>query len=340
MVASQKSLSIVVPVYNEAPNLRPLYEELVRTLETLKHKYEILFVDDGSKDDSARILCEISKETSNVKIIQFARNFGKEAAVSAGLHRATGDAAVILDADMQMPPSLICEFVKRWEKGAEVVVGVFASRNMQLLRRVGAKVFYRIMQTIAHTQITPHATDYRLLDREVIDVFNNLQERNRNTRGLIDWIGFEREYVYFEQAPRLHGQPTYSFTNLIALAVNSFTSYSLVPLRLAGYLGGLILGLSIPLGLFMYIERFVLGDPFKWAVSGTFFLAILILALVGLVLACLGLISLYIAHIHSEAIDRPLYIIRKKTRARRPITEVATAKVTRAEALQEAIERQ
>lgn len=339
MVSSQKNLSIVVPVYNEAPNLRPLYSELVRTLDTLKHKYEILFVDDGSKDDSAKILCEIAKEKPNVKVIQFARNFGKEAAVSAGLHNTQGDAAVILDADMQMPPSLIGEFVAKWERGAEVVVGVFASRNMQFLRRTGAKIFYKIMQKIAHTQITPHATDYRLLDREVIDAFNNLPERNRNTRGLIDWIGFERDYVYFEQAPRLHGRPTYSFASLVTLAVNSFTSYSLVPLRLAGYLGGIILALSIPLGLFMYIERFVLGDPFNWAVSGTFFLGIMIMALVGLVLACLGLISLYIAHIHTESIDRPLYIIRRIARPKKQPTPLTTTEVARPKRLQEVVEQ-
>lgn len=319
-MSSKKRISIVIPVYNEAANLKPLYTELIKNLEPLDYEYEILFVDDGSKDHSTEVLYQIADENPHVKIVQFARNFGKEAAVSAGLHKATGDATIIMDADMQMPPALIGEFIKRWEKGAEVVVGVFASRNMQFLRRVGAKIFYRIMQTIAHTQITPHATDYRLLDRQVIDVFNSLPERNRNTRGLIDWLGFERDYVYFEQAPRLHGRPTYSFMSLITLAINSFTSYSLVPLRLAGYLGCVILAFSIPLGIFMYVERFVLGDPFNWAVSGTFFLGIMILALVGVVLACLGLISLYIAHIHSESINRPLYIVRSTPKIRRRAT--------------------
>jgi len=307
-----KTISIVIPVYNEAANLRPLYNELSKTLEALSYQFEILFIDDGSKDQSATVLCELAREHDHITLLQFARNFGKEAAVSAGLHAAKGDAVVIMDADMQMPPSLLGEFTAKWEAGAEVVVGVFASRNMRFIRRVGAKAFYRIMQQIAHTKITPHATDYRLLDREVVDTFNSLPERNRITRGLIDWLGFERAYVYFEQAPRLHGTPTYSFSKLVTLAMNSFTSYSLFPLRLAGYLGIIILILSSVGGAFLWIETFILNDPFRWGVSGTAFLAVMLLFLVGVVLACLGLISLYIAHIHAEVIDRPLYIVRRR----------------------------
>lgn len=316
----QKCISIIVPVYNEGANLRPLYEALKKNLDAISYDFEVLFIDDGSKDNSASILCELAKEHDNVNLLQFARNFGKEAAVSAGLHAAKGDAAIIIDADMQMPPSLIGEFVKKWEDGAEVVVGVFASRNMQFARRVGAKLFYRIMQSIAHTKITPHATDYRLLDRQVIDVFNDLPERNRITRGLIDWLGFDRDYVYFKQAPRLHGTPNYSFAKLVSLAVNSFTAYSLLPLRLAGYLGICILILSSVGGIFLWIEKFVLNDPFHWGVSGTAFLAVMLLFLVGVVLACLGLISLYIAHIHAEVIDRPLYIVRRKPKSRSSIS--------------------
>lgn len=311
---TSKKISIIIPVYNEGANLLPLYKELDKILGSLSYSFEVLFVDDGSKDNSAAILVDLAQRHKDVQVIQFARNFGKEAAVSAGLHAAKGDAAIVLDADMQMPPSLIGEFIQKWEAGAEVVVGVFASRNMQFIRRMGAKFFYRIMRSIAHTKITPHATDYRLLDRQVLDVFNSLPERNRITRGLIDWLGFERDYVYFEQAPRLHGTPTYSFSKLVSLAVNSFTSYSLLPLRLAGYLGICILVLSSLGGIFLWIETFLLNDPFNWAVSGTAFLAVMLLFLVGVVLACLGLISLYIAHIHAEVIDRPLYIVRPKPR--------------------------
>lgn len=306
-----KLISIIVPVYNEAENLRPLAIALAATIDSLPYEFEILYVDDGSTDTSATVLYALQAQDERVHVVQFSRNFGKEAAVSAGLHRAKGAAAIVIDSDMQMPPHLIKEFVWRWEHGAEIVIGVFSSRNMRFVRRMGAHMFYRIMQRIGQTKITPHATDYRLLDRQVIDTFNSFSERNRLTRGLIDWLGFECSYVPFEQATRLHGAPTYSFKKLVNLAVNSFTSYSLLPLKIAGYLGVLILSLSIPLGVFMYVVEFILGDPFNWAVSGTFFLAILLLALVGVVLACLGLISLYIAHIHTEVIDRPLYVVRK-----------------------------
>lgn len=310
---AKRLISIIVPVYNEAANLRPLHAALQHTTDSIaNYNFEMLYVDDGSQDESASVLMQFTRNRDNAKVIQFSRNFGKEAAVSAGLHAAKGDAAIVIDADMQMPPSLIGEFIRRWERGAEVVVGVFATRNMHFLRKMGAKLFYRIMQSIGNTKITPHATDYRLLDREVIDTFNQFSERNRITRGLIDWLGFRCSYVPFEQATRLHGSPTYSFSKLINLAMNSFTGYSLFPLKLAGYVGVTILALSVPLGIFMYVIEFIFNDPFHWAVSGTFFLAILLLALVGIVLACLGLISLYIAHIHTEVIDRPLYVVRKQ----------------------------
>jgi dolichol-phosphate mannosyltransferase len=284
----------------------------------------MLFVDDGSKDDSATVVRHCAKRDRRIRLIQLARNFGKEAAMSAGLHAARGDAAIIIDADLQMPPSLLNQFIKRWRGGAEVVVGVFARRNMSRLHTWGSHLFYRIMQLISHTKITPHATDYRLLDREVIDAFNGMTERNRITRGIIDWLGFKRAYIYFEQAPRKYGQPTYNLKKLITLAINSFTSFSLVPLTLAGYLGLFILLFSAPLGIFLAAERFVLHDPLHWGINGTTMLAVMILFLVGMVLACLGLMSLYIAHIHEEVTNRPLYIVRRnRTRIPKEVEEIA-----------------
>lgn len=313
-MTSQKLISIVIPVYNEAANLPLLYKELLRHTHRLPYQFEVVFVDDGSKDDSARIIRGLEDSDPDVRAVELARNFGKEAAVSAGLHAARGDAAIVMDADLQMPPRLIGDFIAQWEDGADIVVGVFASRNMGFIRRVGAAIFYRIMSTIGDSKLTPHATDYRLLDRQVIDAFKKLTEHNRITRGMIDWLGFKRAYVPFEQEARRHGKPTYSFRSLIALAMNSFTSHSLLPLKLAGYLGIIILSLSIPGGLFMYVERYVLGDPLKLLITGTDMLAIMTVFLVGVVLACLGLISLYIANIHAEVINRPLFIVRERPR--------------------------
>jgi glycosyltransferase involved in cell wall biosynthesis len=311
-MANKKLISVIIPVYNEAQNLPTLYEELSKHTKKLPYDFEVLLVDDGSKDESAAVACDIAAKHEEVHLVQLARNFGKEAAVSAGFEAAKGDAAIVMDADLQMPPRLIGKFLQRWESGAEIVIGVFAERNMSPLKKLGAKFFYRIMNTIAQASITPNATDFRLLDREVIDAFNSLTEHNRITRGMIDWLGFKRSYVHFKQEPRLHGEPSYGYRKLFQLAINSFTSYSLLPLKLAGYLGICILLLSVPAGLFMYAEQYLLNDPMQLLISGTDMLAIMIVFLVGVVLACLGLISLYIAHIHDEVANRPLFITRKR----------------------------
>ncbi len=312
--AHTRLISIIVPVYNEAESLPELYKELNQHSRSLPYRFEMLFVDDGSQDGSVKVLRTFAKKDHRVRLIRFSRNFGKEAAVTAGLHAARGNAALIMDADMQMPPSLMKQFIHKWEAGAEVVVGVFKSRKLSVAKRWGAKLFYRIMKHISHTKITPNATDYRLLDRKVVNVFNQFTERNRITRGLIDWIGFDREYIYFEQAPRKFGRPGYTFRKLVNLAINSFTAYSLLPLRLAGYLGVLILAVSVPGGLFLYVERYMLNDYLHLGTNGTTMLAIMIVFLVGVVLTCLGMISMYIAHIHAEVTNRPLYVVRPEER--------------------------
>ncbi len=310
----EQTISIIIPMYNEAPNLVPLYTELKSCLARLKkYQFEVIFVDDGSRDESAQVARQLARRDRRLRVLELSRNFGKEPAMTAGLHAARGDAALIMDADLQMPPRLMGKFIKRWEKGDEVVIGVFAERNTSKLHAFGSRWFYRIMQKISETEIIPHETDYRLIDRKVINEYNRLTERNRITRGLIDWLGFKRSVIHFEQESRLNGTPSYTYSKLIGLAMNSFTAESLVPLKMAGYLGVLILLLSIPAGGIMTIDRMV----YHWPIRGTAFLAILIVALVGVILACLGLMALYIARIHAESSNRPLYIVRDDFRARR-----------------------
>lgn len=311
-----KLITIIVPVYNEAPNIPLLYKAILASINKLSYKFELIFVDDGSRDHSPVVARQIAEHDDRVTVIEFARNFGKEEAVSAGLHAATGDAAVILDADLQHPPKLIKKFVKEWERGAGVVIGVRKySSDESWFKRFSSKWFYRILRRISSTDVVPHATDYRLLDRTAVNAFKQFTERNRITRGLIDWMGFKRGYVYFEAPPRQNGVATYSYKKLFNLAINSFTAHSLVPLKFAGYLGGLILFVSLGLGLTVCIE-YLLGDPYDWRVTGTAWLAILILFLVGVILVCLGLVALYIARIHEEVMNRPLYITKTK-RSRR-----------------------
>lgn len=311
---TRQLISIVIPLYNEEESVPVLLKALQKAIRTCEaYDFEFVFIDDGSSDNSATAVNQLVADEPRLRLIEFSRNFGKEAAVSAGIHEAKGDAVIIMDADLQHPPQLIPDFVSKWEQGAEVVVGVRqADGKESIVKRVGSAVFYRIMQAISHTKITPHATDYRLLDRCVVDEFNRFTEHNRMSRGLIDWLGFRREYLYFEAPERQYGEASYTFRKLVGLALNSFTAYSLLPLRLAGYVGCLILLTSGPLAAFIVIEQYVMGDPMGLQISGTASLTVAVLFLVGIILACLGLVAMYIAHIHTEVIDRPLYVIRQK----------------------------
>ncbi|HYH75855.1 MAG TPA: glycosyltransferase family 2 protein [Candidatus Saccharimonadales bacterium] len=319
-MAKQQLVSIIVPMHNEALNIQPLYTELNRSIKDLAYKFEMIFVDDGSSDDTIDQVERLAKKDKRIRLIEFARNFGKEPAISAGLHAAKGDAAIMLDADLQHPPSLIGSFIDKWQQGAEVVVGVKEyDKSERWLKKWCSARFYSIMQGVAHTRITPHASDYRLVDRKVIREFRNMPEKNRITRGIIDWLGFKRSYIHFKAGLRNAGEASYTFSSLIRLALNSLTSYSLLPLQLAGYLGISILLLATPIGAFLAAETYLLGDPFGWEITGTAMLAIMILVLVGLILACIGLVALYIAHIHAEVTNRPLYIVRRKLEELEPV---------------------
>jgi glycosyltransferase involved in cell wall biosynthesis len=307
-----KSLSIIIPVYNEAANIRPLMAALLPVLTQLSaYTCEIIFVDDGSSDRSVQAIEELMVTNSRIKLIEFSRNFGKELATTAGIHAATGDAAIMLDADLQHPPELIPEFIAKWESGAEIVIGVRRSNTKEgIIKRLGSKLYYSISNLISDTEILSNATDFRLIDRVVIDEFNKFSERERITRGLIDWLGFRRDTVSFIAPERRSGVASYNFSKLLGLAIKSFVSHSLFPLKLAGYAGVIIIIFSLPFGIFMFLSRYIFTNFYNF--SGTAILAVILLFLIGIVLSCLGLIALYIANIHTEVINRPLYVIRKK----------------------------
>ena len=307
-------ISLIVPCYNEAENLPLLHAALVELVVDAPYRFEFLLVDDGSTDGSRPLLRQLAELDPRVEAICFARNFGKEAATSAGLHLCHGEAAIMLDADLQHPVELIPELLRSWKQGNDVVVGVRAESPgyASWYKRLGSALFHRIMQRISHVRTMPNATDFRLLDRRVIDAFNSLGERNRITRGLIDWLGFPTAYVLFKPAPRLFGAPQYGFAKLFRLATHSFVSMSLLPLKLAGYLGITITGLSGLIGIYIFVEKYVLRDPLGLGFSGPAILAVIILFLVGIILICLGLIALYIANIHEEVQGRPLYVIHRE----------------------------
>lgn len=309
-----KKISIIIPFYNEAGNLLRLYKKISEvTDKSPGYRWDYIFIDDGSGDSSGSIIEGLGKKDKKIHLIQFTRNFGKEIATTAGINNCDGDACIMMDADLQHPPELIPKLLGKWDKGAQVVVGVRKrSDDESLAKKMGSKIFYWIMNKIGEIQFVPNATDFRLLDRQVIAEFNRLSERNRITRGLIAWLGFSTEYVYFTARERKMGKPSYNIIKLVRLAFSSFVSLSLVPLKLAGYLGIFITLLSGILGLFVLIEQIILKDPLSYNFTGTAMLAILIIFLVGLILICLGLIAMYIANIHGEVINRPMYVVKKR----------------------------
>ena len=323
-----RTISFVIPVHNEAQNAPLLYHEILKNVKALPYKFEFIYVDDGSKDFTSEAVEQLAKAHQNIRLIQLSRNFGKEAAVSAGLHAAKGDAAMILDADFQHPPRLIADFIAKWEaEGNDVVIGIRDyGKSEGWFKRFSSDMFYRLIKPIANTDIIPHASDFRLLDRRVINAFNSLGERDRMARGLIDWLGFNRAFVHFQAAERKHGERSYSYRKLVELAINSFTSYTLVPLRLAGYLGTAMVLFVGPLTAFLYAERYIFNDPFGWGVTNITMLSLFMLFLIGIVLACLGLVAMYIARIHAEVSGRPLYVIRKEVVSADPADEEVVRK--------------
>jgi len=309
----KRHISIVIPFYNEENNIPLVYRELKKILNNANYSFEIIFVNDGSTDNSSAELDKITAADHTVKAVEFSRNFGKEVAMTAGLDICQGAACILMDADLQHPVEKIHEFIKRWENGAEVVVGVRNKNKSEgLIKKAGSYIFYLTINAISETEITPSSTDYRLLDRIVIEEFKRLKEKNRMTRALIDWLGFKRDYVYFNANERLYGKPSYNYLKLFRLAVSSYISHSLLPLKIAGYLGIVITSFSTLLGLVMFVDKFFLKDPYKMYFSGTAMLATIIMFLIGIVLSCLGLIALYIGNIHGEVVNRPMYIVRRR----------------------------
>lgn len=303
-----KLISIIVPVFNEEKNIPLFYAAIRKVLDSLPYDFELIFINDGSVDKSSDEVRRIIEIDNRIKLLDFSRNFGKEIAVTAGINHCQGDACLIIDADLQHPIEKIPEFIAKWENGAEVVVGIREKNKGEgWVKKFGSFFFYKFINRISDMEIVSRSTDFRLLDRIVIDEFNKLTEKNRMTRALIDWLGFQREYVFFEANERVHGKASYSFWKLVRLAFNSMISFSLFPLRIAGYMGILITILSAILGIFIFITKYV-TESLNF--TGPAILAVVILFLIGIVLICLGLIALYIANIHGEVCNRPMYIVR------------------------------
>lgn len=315
MHAKLPTLSVIIPVHNEEDNLQWHHKRITKYLQSLDINYEVIYVNDGSTDNSLPLLQKITTDDSHSRYISFSRNFGKEPATSAGLHAAKGQAAIMIDADGQHPIEQIGEFLTHWQAGSKVVVGIrTANTNEGFIKRYGSKLFNKIINTLTENNTPQGSTDFRLLDRQVIDEFCKFQEHNRITRGLIDWLGFQRSYVYFAAPERHAGTASYSIRKLIRLAVHALVSQTTKPLQFTGYLGTFVMAASVLVGVFLLIEAFILGDPLKLGVTGSGLLALFVSFLVGVVLACQWLLALYIENIHHETQGRPLYIISEQSK--------------------------
>lgn len=312
---SVKKLSFIIPVYNEEKVISEFLEKRFFPVVSNINGFskEVLIIDDGSSDKTLDILSRYAEDHKDIRVITFSKNFGKEAALSAGMKYARGDAVIMIDADGQHPVKLIPEFIKKWENGSDVIIGVRKHYTKHgLIPKLGSKLFYKILKVMGNRTMIPGSTDYRLVDRMVIDEFNKLSEHNRITRGLIDWLGFKREYVYYTPNARLAGKPSYDSKKLFNLAIDSFISMSTTPLAVFGYIGIIITVLSFLLGLFIVIQQHILGDPLGLKWNGAIQLSVFITFLVGLVLISQAITALYISHIYAESQGRPLFVVDSK----------------------------
>lgn len=307
-------ISYVIPSYNEQAGIAEFYQTLAKLLATELDAYdhEFVFVNDGSTDKTLEILETIAHNNPAVRVVTLSRNFGKEMALAAGIATAEGDAVITLDADGQFPVEYIPEFIAAWREGADVVIGVRTDNHKEgFVKRYGSRLFYRLINTMPDVRLVPGSTDFRLIDKVVQQDFVRMSERNRITRGLIDWLGYDPHYINFKANARTQGEATQSFSKLFALTIDSFISLSKFPLYFAAYLGAFLLPSSALLLLGMIVNQ-VIGDPLRLHVTGSAFIVVGLVGLVGILLISQGILSLYLSHIHTESQGRPLYVINKK----------------------------
>ena len=302
-------LSVVVPMYNEQDVLEAFFSRLIPVVEKNAQYFEIICVNDGSSDATLEKLCAIAVNDPRIRVIDFSRNFGKEAALSAGLAHARGDAAVLIDADLQDPPELINQFVALWEEGYDAVCGVREDRqNDTRTKRISAKSFYEVYNLLSPFKIIVNAGDFRLLSRKVIDAINTLPERRRFMKGIYGWVGFKQGEVHYVRQPRLSGSSKWNYWRLWNFALDGLSSFTTVPLRLWTYIGMGVLLISILLTL-MFLGAYFLSAKNP---PGFYWIVILILFFGSVQMVSMGIIGEYVGRILEETKQRPLYIIKQK----------------------------
>lgn len=305
-----KKVSVVIPMYYEEEVANECYNRVFKILTSLKnYDYEIIFINDGSKDKTLDILENIAQKNKKVKVISFARNFGHQCAVTAGLKYVTGDAIVIIDADLQDPPELIPEMLHLWEQGNEIIYGKRKTREGESkFKLLTAKMFYNTLNTLSDVEIPKDTGDFRLVDKKVVDVINSLPEHNKFLRGLFSWVGFKQIPFEYERKERFAGKTKYPLKKMLKLASDGIISFSTKPLKIVGGLG--IFSVLVSILILLYA---ILSFIFKWnnLAAGWTSLMVVMTFLSGIILISLWMIGEYIARIYDEVKGRPQYIINK-----------------------------
>jgi polyisoprenyl-phosphate glycosyltransferase len=300
-------LSVVVPIYNEEDVLDEFHQSLIKVLKACSHRYEIIFVDDGSTDQTVELLESMRESDPAIALLELSRNFGKDIALSAGLDHALGDAVIVIDADLQDPPELIHDFIREWENGYDVVYGQRSERQGETwLKTFTAKWFYRIINVLGDVEIPRDVGDYRLLSRRAVDALIAMPERHRYMKGLYAWIGFPQKSIPYVRKPRVAGDSKWNYWRLWNFALEGITSFSTAPLKIATYLGIMTSGVSFLYGIFFLLRTLFFGNP----VAGYPSLVVIILFLGGIQLICLGIIGEYVGRTYAEAKSRALYLVK------------------------------
>lgn len=301
-------ISCIVPVYNEQANSETFFPLLSKKLATLTRRFEIIVIDDGSKDATVAKVMQLPKEL-NIKLLGFSRNFGKETALTAGLENCSGDVAILMDADFQHPIEVLPEFLREWGKGFDMVYGVRKNRDKESrIKRNFARLFYWVMSKITKIDLPNNAGDFRLLDRKVIDAINHFQERTRFMKGLYAWVGFKKIAVPYEVQERAGGKSSWGFFKLTELAITGITTFSDIPLRVWGFIGFLISLLSLIYAIYFVTSTLMYGTDLPGFPS----IIVAVMFLGGVQLLSIGILGEYIARIFTEVKQRPKYIIETK----------------------------
>lgn len=299
-------LTVVVPAYNESEGLKDFHVRLATVLDGMDVESEVLYVDDGSRDDTYAIMCALREADPRVSTLKLSRNFGKELALTAGLDQVDADATVVIDADLQDPPELIPTFVSHWREGYDVVYGTRASRAGETgFKKMTASGFYRVMEKLSSTPIPRDTGDFRLLSRRALDALKQVRERQRFMKGLFTWVGFRQLSVVYHRDPRHAGQTKWNYWRLWNFAIDGITSFSGAPLKAATYVGLLTSLLAFLFGLSVLVKALWFGDPVRGYPS----LMVVVLFLGGVQLMALGVIGEYLGRLYVESKQRPLYLI-------------------------------